>query len=98
MYKEFSLASLILLFRQQEINLDYLNDLLYYKLTCARDRMLYQKAEYCFWSARMASLGAHSRFTEIMGRREKTNFHAFRLHHAQGYISSVAVGSLSAVT
>lgn len=79
MYKEFSLASLILLFRQQEINLDYLNDLLYYKLTRARDRMLYQKAEHCFWSARMASPGAHSRFTEVMGRRPTSTLSGYAM-------------------
>ena len=64
----------------------------------ARDRRLHQKAACCFWSAKVASPGARSRVTEITGKREKTNFPTFGLRHAQGYVSYIAVGSVSAVT
>lgn len=92
MYKEFSLASRVLV-RQQEINLDYVHDLLYFKLTHVRDRRLHQSAAHCFGSARVASAGVRSRVAEIMGRK-KTTFHAFRLCYAQGYSSCIAVGSI----
>lgn len=40
-----------------------------------------------------------SKFTEVTGEgKEKSNFCTFRLRHAQGYSSCVAVGSISAVT
>lgn len=81
-----------LFFREQEINLGYLKDTLYFKRMHTRSNRLLQRPAHCSWPVRVAKCRS------TVTARENAVSCAYRRCHAQGHISCMATGSIGAVT